>query len=176
MKPCCERTRFSTIALRAAVCAGCAVLLLASGCKKQVTVDPQESVRAVNAADSQWSKAAAAHDLEAVMSYYADGATVMPPHQEMASNKPSIRKLWAGLLVPETSVTWTPGNAEVSNSGDVVYDEGFYIATTKVAKGKPVIDRGKYLAIWKKQPDGNWKAVASTWNSDLPIPAAPKKK
>jgi ketosteroid isomerase-like protein len=45
--------------------------------------------------------------------------------------------------------------------------------TTKPAKGKkgnPVIDNGKYLAVWKKQADGSWKAEADTWNSDKALP------
>lgn len=25
--------------------------------------------------------------------------------------------------------------------------------------GNPVADRGKYLAVWRKQADGSWKAV-----------------
>jgi ketosteroid isomerase-like protein len=31
-----------------------------------------------------------------------------------------------------------------------------------------VADRGKYLAVWKKQADGSWKIEADMWNSDLP--------
>jgi ketosteroid isomerase-like protein len=31
-----------------------------------------------------------------------------------------------------------------------------------------VLERGKYLSVWKKQSDGSWKCVADTWNSDLP--------
>jgi ketosteroid isomerase-like protein len=34
--------------------------------------------------------------------------------------------------------------------------------------GTPVTERGKYVAIWKKQPDGRWKAAVDTFNSDLP--------
>jgi len=35
------------------------------------------------------------------------------------------------------------------------------------ASGKPINDRGKYLEVWEKQADGNWKCAADTWNSDL---------
>lgn len=29
-------------------------------------------------------------------------------------------------------------------------------------------DTGKYLTVWKKQPDGNWKIVRDIFNSDKP--------
>lgn len=161
--------------LGTAACGCLAVLLLVSGCKKPVPVDREGALSAVKAADAAWSKAAQAHDMIGVMSYYADGATVLPPNQELVSNKPSIRKVWTDMLGPGTDLSWTEGSAEVSSSGDMVYDEGFYLMSTKVAKGKPVLDRGKYLAVWRKQDDGSWKAVADMWSSDLP-PVAPGKK
>jgi ketosteroid isomerase-like protein len=33
--------------------------------------------------------------------------------------------------------------------------------------GKPINDRGKYLEVWEKQIDGNWKCAADMWKSDL---------
>jgi len=35
-------------------------------------------------------------------------------------------------------------------------------------------DKGKYLTVFRKQPDGSWKAVADMINSDLPLAQAPK--
>jgi ketosteroid isomerase-like protein len=37
-------------------------------------------------------------------------------------------------------------------------------------KGSPIMDRGKYVAVWKKQADGSWKVAAESFNSDLPVP------
>ena len=131
-------------------------------------VTPAESLAAVKAADTAWSKAAAARDVNGVLSYYADGASVMPPNQELVSKKSDIRKVWTDMLLPGTEFSWTPGSAEISASGDMVYQEGYYIASTKAVKAaKPALDRGKYLSVWKKQEDGSWKAVANMWSSDL---------
>jgi ketosteroid isomerase-like protein len=55
---------------------------------------------------------------------------------------------------------------------------GTYNLRMNDATGKPIHDRGKYLEVWKKQPDGNWKCGADMWNSDLPVsepPPAEKK-
>jgi ketosteroid isomerase-like protein len=44
---------------------------------------------------------------------------------------------------------------------------GTYELTMNDASGKPMNDRGKYLEVWEKQTDGNWKCRADMWNSDL---------
>ena len=31
-------------------------------------------------------------------------------------------------------------------------------------------DSGKYVVVWKKQDDGNWRLHVDIWNSDLPAP------
>jgi ketosteroid isomerase-like protein len=33
-------------------------------------------------------------------------------------------------------------------------------------KNKPMIQKGKFLVIWKKQFDGSWKIVVDTDNRD----------
>ena len=33
-------------------------------------------------------------------------------------------------------------------------------------------EKGKYLAVWKKQADGSWKKLREVWNTDAPPPAA----
>jgi ketosteroid isomerase-like protein len=133
-----------------------------------VAAPEQGPVVAVKDADAQWSKAATAHNLDAVLSYYSGDAVVLPANQEMLTSKADITKAWMTLLDPSNDISWTSMYVEASKSGDMVYDVGSYSLTTKVKKGKPVTDHGKYLAIWKKQADGSWKAVADTWNSDLP--------
>ncbi len=34
---------------------------------------------------------------------------------------------------------------------------------------EPVSDRGKYVVILRRQPDGSWPAVIDMLNSDLPL-------
>ena len=136
-------------------------------------VDLKASEQAVRDANVLWSKAAQAHDVSGVLSYYAVGAAVMPPNEELLTKKPDLLKSWSAML-DGNDVSWKSVWVESAKSGELVYDVGTYTLTTKVKKGKPVTDRGKYMAVWKKQADGSWKADADIWNSDLPVAA--KKK
>ena len=129
--------------------------------------------------DEQWSKAAAAKDLEQTIAYYSDDAIVLPPNAASASTKEAIRNTWKDLLAsPGLIITWKPTRVELGKSADLAWVSGTYELTMSDAAGRPINDRGKYLEIWKKQPDGNWKCSADMWNSDLPssAPMAPDKK
>lgn len=124
---------------------------------------------AVRKADEDWSVAAKANQVDAWVAYYSDDAVVQPPNEVVATSKDSIRKsVGEFLALPGLSVSWKPTKVEAARSGDVAYSYGTYQMAMKGPKGKAVEDHGKYLEIWKKQPDGEWKCAVDTWNSDLP--------
>ena len=91
---------------------------------------------------------------------------MLPPNAPLVTGKGAIRGLWAQLVsVPGFGVDWRTKKVEVSRSGDLAYQLATFEITVNDPSGKPVIDRGKYVAIWKKQPDGTWKVVTDIWNS-----------
>ena len=120
--------------------------------------------------DQEWSAAAAARNLDKVVSYYAVGAIVLPPNMPAARDAEAIRNVWKGELETMISGGWKVTRVEVAKSGDMAYASGTYDWVGKGADGKEVKDRGKYLEVWKKQADGTWKCTADSWNSDLPLP------
>jgi ketosteroid isomerase-like protein len=127
--------------------------------------------------DVQWAKAVEAKNLDKTVSYYSDDAIVMPPNAAIATTKEAIRNIWKDLLAsPGLVFTWKTTKVEVAKSGDMAYSSGTYELTMNDAGGKPVNDRGKYVVVWEKQPDGKWKCGADIWNSDLPLPAPAEKK
>jgi ketosteroid isomerase-like protein len=176
----CERRSLSKTAFGAAWCGCFAVLVLAAGCKTQAPDTRAADAQTIRDLDAQWSKTAAAHDVDGTVSYYSDDAAVMPPNGPLLTDKREIRAGWADMLGPSNHLSWQTTRAEVAASGDVAYSLGTYSLTMQDAQGKPIADHGKYLCVWKKQADGKWKSVADTWNSDLPVaapePVAAKKK
>jgi uncharacterized protein (TIGR02246 family) len=154
------------------------LVLLVSACGRQAPPDTRAADEStIKDLDAQWSKAAAANDVEGAVSYYSDDASLLPPNAPSAIGKQAIRAVWASLLGPGSSVSWHPIQVDVSRSGDLAYAMGVYQETAKDSQGKPVADHGKYVEVWKKQADGKWKTVADIFNSDLPVatPAAEKK-
>jgi ketosteroid isomerase-like protein len=52
-------------------------------------------------------------------------------------------------------------NERTDTSGDLGYTTGSYKVTYTDSKTKKVVNgTGSYLTVFRKQPDGSWKAVA----------------
>ena len=125
--------------------------------------------------DAQRAKAATAKDVEQTIAYYSDDAIVLPPNATSAATKEAVRNVWKEMFAsPGLVITWKPTKVQLARSGDVGWVSGTYELTMNDASGKRIDDRGKYLEVWEKQSDGNWKCRADMWNSDLaasaPVP------
>ena len=152
---------------------------VATSCALSDTGDNRAAdASAIQALDEQWSATAARNDLEGTVAFYSDDAVLLPPNAPIIVKDPkSIRDSWAGLLGPNTSVSWKVSKVEVAKSGEIGYLYGTYQLSIKNPKGGPAInDTGKLLEVWKKQSDGKWKCIVDTYNSDLPAPAIPEGK
>lgn len=138
-------------------------------------VDTAAAEAAIKALDEQWSATAGKNDVDGTVAFYSDDAVLLPPNSPIATDKKAIRDSWAGLLGPNTAVSWKVTKVEVAKSGELGYLYGTYELTIKDPKA-PVSDKGKILEIWKKQADGKWKCIVDTYNSDMPLPAPPEPK
>jgi ketosteroid isomerase-like protein len=146
-----------------------------SGSLSEKTTDSQAVEQLLRDLDAKWAKAAAAKDVEQTIAYYSDDAIVFPPNATSAETKETIRNGWKEMLTsPGLVISWQPKRVEVGKSGEMGWVSGSYELTMNDAGGKPINDRGKYLEVWEKQTDGNWKCAADMWNSDLAA-AAPAR-
>jgi ketosteroid isomerase-like protein len=64
-------------------------------------------------------------------------------------------------------LTWTPTAAQMGPSNDMGFTWGQYEGRSRDAHGKPVVVSGRYITVWKKQPDGHWR-VALDASADEP--------
>jgi ketosteroid isomerase-like protein len=106
---------------------------------------------------------------------YDDSGMVMPSEMPAAAGRAGIVSFWSGMsgMFTVSNMKLTVG--DVVASGDLASETGrFELTLTPKAKGgKPILDKGKYLVVWKKQADGSYKMLRDMWNSDAP--AAPAK-
>ncbi len=124
---------------------------------------------AIRKADEDWAKAAQTKELAAWMAYYTGDAVVLPPNDTIAATKDDIGKAIGQLLIlPGLKIGWHAAKVEAARSGELGYAHGSYDIAFDAPNGDQITDRGKYVEIWKKQPDGSWKCIVDTWNSDLP--------
>ncbi len=146
-------------------------VLAASGCAPQVDLEAEAA--AIRSADADCLKAWAAKDVDRVLSCYSDDASVLPSNAPIATGKEAIRALWSQLFeTPGFALSWDISKLEVSRAGDLAYGHGTYELMVNDAAGNPVTERGKWVGVYKKQADGQWKMVVDIGNSDQPAGGA----
>ena len=132
-----------------------------SGSLSETASGTQSVERILRDLDAKWAKAAATKDVEQTIAFYSDVAVVFPPNATSAATKEAIRNGWKEMFASSGFViSWQPTRVQVGKSGGMAWVSGTYELTMNDANGKPSNDRGKYLEVWEKQTDGNWKCRA----------------
>jgi len=140
----------------------------ATGCSAQRSVDLATEEAAIRSTDAHWLAAAAAHDLERVLPFWADDTTILSPGEPAIVGKEAIRQYVSGAFAtPGFSITWRTEKVALSQSGDLAYSIGTDRISLTTRDGKPVTQENRGVVIWKKQPDGSWKCIL-----DMMSPAA----
>ena len=127
-------------------------------------------VDAIKAADAAWLRAFVERDLEEAAGLCDARGSMLVPNAPIATGKRAIRKIIArGFAMPGYELDWHPDKAGVARSGELGYTSGKYRVKFKNAAGKMIFDKGKYLMVWKKQADGEWKVLFDMNNSDMEV-------
>jgi ketosteroid isomerase-like protein len=151
--------------LRAIFVATCAGLLaLTTACSGDSS---SADAKAIQARSERWSKAGSVKDSATFATFYADDATVMLPNEPAFKGMDAIKQVLTPMMQdPNFSLSFTTDKVEVS--GILAYTQGAVTLKSTGRDGKQLVDTGKYLTVWKKQPDGSWKVIDDIFNSDLP--------
>ncbi len=109
-------------------------------------------LRSLVEAERDFARSAAQHGtIEAFRTHLADDAVLFRPRatnaQEFLQAQPAV----PGLL------SWEPVYADISAAGDLGYTTGPW-EWREDPTGEATA-YGNYFTVWKKQPDGDWKAV-----------------
>jgi ketosteroid isomerase-like protein len=115
--------------------------------------------------EADFMKAAAERGSQGYMSYYAEDAAELPNGADMFRGKESIAKTMGFLDDKNNHLTWKPIYADMAASGDLGYTYGTFEFRSTGKDGKPTVEYGKYVSIWKKQKDGSWKVVMDMGNA-----------
>jgi uncharacterized protein (TIGR02246 family) len=119
--------------------------------------------------ETAWVKEFAAKDMDKIVAHYADDGMVLLANAPTMTGKDAIRAgLKDTIADPKFSLDLKTVKVDVSKD-DLAYSQGTYSVTFLDAKAKKVMaETGRYVEVYKKQPDGSWKVV-----EDINSPEAP---
>jgi ketosteroid isomerase-like protein len=134
--------------------------------------------QAIRSSEVTWVKEFAAKDVDKVVAHYADDASTMGTNAPLATGTAAIRSgVKDGFADPKFMLDFHATKVEVSKGGDLAYTQGTFTFTGTNPKTKKVMnEKGNYVEVYKKQPDGSWKVVEDISSDDsLPTPAKATK-
>jgi ketosteroid isomerase-like protein len=139
-----------------------------SGFAQPAKSDPARA--AIEKQDTAFSAAFGRGDIAAVAGAYAEDAIAFPPDGEMARGRAAIEALWKGLRdAGGKEITLT--TLDVHSSGSLAAETGTATLKIQPPSGAAMLQRVKYVVVWKRQPDGTWKIYRDIWNA---MPASTK--
>lgn len=115
--------------------------------------------------EARFAKDVAARGGAAFAEWFADDGVALGNGEPPAVGKVAIAKS-ANWSPQAYQLTWTPTDAVMGPSGDMGYTWGHFEGRSKDANGNPVTTSGRYMTIWRKQSDGNWKVVLDAGSNE----------
>jgi ketosteroid isomerase-like protein len=116
--------------------------------------------------EGRFAQAVAAGGGKAFAQWFADDAVVLNNGQPAVLGRGAVAAQ-AQWDAKDYQLTWVPQGAQMGPSNDMGFTWGHYEGHSKDKNGQPVVISGRYMTVWKKLPDGNWK-VAMDASSNEP--------
>ena len=136
-----------------------------SGCyQKPITFDKEE----ILSVDKNFSKMSEQTGMkQAFLKYAADEVVMLRQNSHPQIGKMAMAERFSSFSDTGFVLTWEPLFADIAASGELGYSYGIYSSTSKDSIGNPVLEKGTYVSIWKRDNEGNWKFVLDTGNDGL---------
>ncbi|MEE9464729.1 MAG: nuclear transport factor 2 family protein [Candidatus Neomarinimicrobiota bacterium] len=99
--------------------------------------------------------------------HYLDRESLQLPH--LSAPIFGRDAIYEGMVGDTYQLSWEPVAGEVAESGDLGWTWGNYELRFEDDDGQPVARHGKYLNVWRLQPDDSWKVIVDMGNSNPPM-------
>ena len=131
------------------------LFIILISCSKS-DLNQKDEIEALLKADKDWAEAVATKDLKRTMTYY-DTASFLMAGTQIVKGLSNLETRWIELMEsPGFQLKWEAQGAEVS--GNLGFTYGYW-EQNDIKESDTIISKGTYLAAWKKQNNGEWKAL-----------------
>ncbi len=138
-----------------------AFIICVASCKNTQVgrVNPETLMQA----DLDFSEYSVTHGMNAAFTAFADSSAILlRPNTAPVKGIGSITRLLNQKDDSGFNLSWEPGGADISASGDIGYTWGIYTVSAGTNRQK-----GTYVTIWKKNSAGEWKFVLDSGNAGI---------
>jgi ketosteroid isomerase-like protein len=146
--------------------------LALSACASIPSQEPSEVRTIIERHNSDAARWYALGEIDSIASMFAEDAWQMPPNSPPLVGREAIRQFW------RQAVKWgrwefSLRTQDVSVSGPLAIERGKYLLKFVAGPGAPpgmasFEDQGNYLVHWRREADGEWRAVGDAPVSEVP--------
>jgi ketosteroid isomerase-like protein len=115
--------------------------------------------------EARFAKATAEGGGKAFAAWFAEDGVSLANGEAPVHGQDAIAKQ-ATWSPKDYQLLWTPTDAVMSPTGDMGYTWGHYDGRSRDPDGNTKSTSGRYLTIWRKEPDGTWKVVLDASNEE----------
>ena len=98
-----------------------------------------------------------------VEGFYSQEGCALPPHRDIIRGHRALVTMWRGTIAAGLKGL-SLETTEIDVEGGMAYGIGRYHMTVEPPGGPRTEQTGKYLVVYRKQPDGVWRAVADMFS------------
>jgi len=116
-------------------------------------------------------------DATKITSWWTDDAIYIEKNEPTVIGRTGLESMLKGVLATMTVSSATVNKDDLSVSGDLAYFLGSYEEVLQPRQGDAIHNQGRFVFIWKRQPDGSWKiarSVGTTLAAAAAVPAVGK--
>jgi uncharacterized protein (TIGR02246 family) len=137
--------------------------------------DPNEAGvrRAIEESHGSYAIAMKGGDATALASHFTKDAILLPENTDMQRGRDTIQKWFAGWLPTTTVQEFEATSMDVTVVGSTAYEVGTHRMTLTPQGSPPISMQGKYLMVWERATDGQWRILRDMFNTSAPL-LAPK--
>ncbi|HEX9164490.1 MAG TPA: DUF4440 domain-containing protein [Gemmatimonadales bacterium] len=145
--------------------------LLAAACAVERESPPRHDADTVlrgelEATTAAFNEALRTDSTDAMMRFVADDVLMAPPGEAVVRGKEAMRAWHTTFLTQYRTTSLTLADQELFvGEGWAVEFGSFEWALAPAAGGDPMVDRGSYMQVWKRTPEGKWQFAREIWNS-----------
>jgi uncharacterized protein (TIGR02246 family) len=152
---------------RSAYLALAALTIACSPSDSAKTATPDAGAHAaVDSAANRLLAALRTDNADSLLALMANDVIIMPPNEAVLNGKPAVRTWYEAFVKQMHTTSLTISNRELLLGGDYATEVAQFEWTLKSVEGGPeVIDRGSYMQVWHREPDGHWLFSREVWNS-----------
>ena len=128
------------------------------------TASPDSIIEILRRMDEEFGSNAKTGNAQLLVErFYAEDACLLPPNREAVRGSRAITQVWKGVIAAGLKDIRLE-TTQFDVHGDMAYGIGMYHMTVEVPGGPRTEQIGKYLVVYRRMPNGDWKAVADMFS------------